>query len=120
MHKIYIDKGSYNFIYQIPQIIYSNLISSLISVFIEFLALSENSILELKKEKKEEVSQVKKLITILKIKFTLFFILAFLFLSFFSYYITCFCGIYINTQIHLIKDTFISFGLSLIVTFGLY
>ena len=36
------------------------------------------------------------------------------------YYIICFCGVYINTQIHLIKDTIISFGLSLIYPFGIY
>ena len=119
MHKIYIDEGAYNFLYQLPQIIYSNLISSFIYMIIKFLALSENNIIELKKKEKIEIIQIKKLMFVLKIKFSLFFILAFLFLSFFSYYITCFCGIYINTQIHLIKDTFISFGLSLIEPFGL-
>ncbi len=31
-----------------------------------------------------------------------------------------FCAIYINTQYHLIKDTLISFGLSLIYPFGIY
>ena len=36
------------------------------------------------------------------------------------YYITCFCGIYTNTQIHLLKDSFISFGLTLIYPFGIY
>ena len=30
------------------------------------------------------------------------------------YYITCFCGIYENTQIHLIKDSILSFTLSLL------
>ena len=37
----------------------------------------------------------------------------------FGYYITCFCGIYENTQIHLIKDTILSFVLSLIYPFGI-
>ena len=31
-----------------------------------------------------------------------------------------FCAIYTNTQNHLIKDTLISFGLSLIYPFGIY
>ena len=30
-----------------------------------------------------------------------------------------FCAIYVNTQIHLIKDTLISFGLTLIYPFGI-
>ena len=40
-------------------------------------------------------------------------------LIFFWYYITCFCGIYINSQIHLIKDSVISLITSLIIPFGL-
>ena len=31
-----------------------------------------------------------------------------------------FCVIYRNTQLHLIKDTLISFGLSLLYPFGIY
>ena len=36
------------------------------------------------------------------------------------FYISCFCGVYVNTQIHLIKDTIISFLLSLVYPFGIY
>ena len=31
-----------------------------------------------------------------------------------------FCAIYSNTQLHLVKDTLISFGLSLLYPFGIY
>ena len=31
-----------------------------------------------------------------------------------------FCAIYMNTQIHLIKDTLIIFGISLLYPFGIY
>ncbi len=55
----------------------------------------------------------------LKIKFILFFILNFLFLIIFWYYISCFCAIYKNTQFYLIKDTLVSFGLSLLYPVGL-
>ena len=51
------------------------------------------------------------------IKLIIFFILIFLFLILFWFYLICFCGIYKNTQIHLIKDTIISFGLSLLYPF---
>ena len=37
MHKIYIDKGSFNFIYQIPQIIYSSIISGIINTIVTYL-----------------------------------------------------------------------------------
>ena len=122
IHKIYKDKGSFNFIYQIPQIIYSSLISSFINVIIQYFALSEKVVLEIKKTKKEEelIIKGKEVLRILKIKFTLFFVISFVLLFMFMYYITCFCAIYTNTQIHLIKDTLISFGLSLIYPFGIY
>ena len=122
MHEIFIDEGNYNIVYHISQIIYSNIISSVVNKIIKFLALSEKNILEIKSITKikllaQETEKVKK---VLKIKFILFFIFSFLLLTFFTYYITCFCGIYINTQIHLIKDSVISFGLSSIYPFGLF
>ena len=121
MNKIYIDKGKYNFIYQIPQILYSTIISKFIDTFIRMFALSQDNIVELKQEKnkKELDNKYKKLIKKLKIKFILFFIFDFLVLGFFWYYITCFCGIYVNTQSHLIKDTVISFLTGLLLPFGL-
>ena len=122
MHTIFIDEGSFNFIYQIPQIIYSSLISGVINIIINYLALSEKIILEIKKVKeiKDLDEKVKDIFQILKIKVALFFVIAFALLLTFMYYIACFCGIYENTQIHLIKDTLISFGLSLIYPFGIY
>ena len=122
MHKILEDEGKYNFIYQIPQIIYSSLISIFINAFVKFFALSERSILKLKNRKKNNnfESKKKRLFFILKIKFALFFVISFIFLLVFSYYVICFCGVYINTQTHLIKDSVISFGISLLYPFGIY
>ena len=60
------------------------------------------------------------LIKKLKIKFLLYFIFCSLFLLFFWYYLSMFCAIYVNTQIHLIKDTLLSFILSLIYPIFLY
>jgi hypothetical protein len=115
MHKIYIDKGKYDFIYRIPFIIYSTLISSVINSFVKFLSLSENNIIEIKNNIGDYIL-IKKYI---KIKIILFYVLNFLLLLFFWYYISCFCAIYKNTQMHLIKDTLISFGLSLLYPIGL-
>ena len=102
LHRIYIEEGSFNFIYQLSQIIYSSIISTVITSLINYLALSENNILELKKEKTIFLlnANVTKTKIFLKVKFALFFFLSFLLLSLFLYYITCFCGIYTNTQIH--------------------
>ena len=124
IHEIYQDKGNFNFIYQIPQIIYSSLISGIINILIKYLSSSRDSIVELKnsKEKNKNNLDIKhqELLKSLKIKFFLFFILSFIILLFCWYYITCFCGIYINTQLHLIKDSIISFATSLIYPFAIY
>ena len=74
----------------------------------------------MKKERKIEHLKIKvqKSIKILKIKFALFFFISLLLLLSFDYYICCFCGVYSNTQTHLIKDTIISFSLTLFYPFG--
>ena len=115
MHKIYIDGGKFDLIYQIPQIIYSSLISGSVNILIKYLSLSQDIIMELKHtlRKKDLEENHKKLLFILKIKFISFFIVTALFLTFFWYYISCFCGIYRNTQIHLMKDSVIGFVMSL-------
>ena len=114
MHKIYIDQGRFNFIYQIAQIIYSTVISTIINIIIKYLSLSEKEIVELKEEKKNVKEKAEELLKKLLIKFIMFFIICYLFLIFFWYYLSCFCVVYKNTQLHLIKDTLISFCLSLI------
>ena len=55
----------------------------------------------------------------IKLKFIIYFKIIILFMLFFWYFISCFCAIYKNTQIVLIKDTIISFILSMIYPFGL-
>ena len=66
LHKIYEDKGEFQILDQIPQIIFSSLISILLNTFLKLLALSDSVILKLKnlKEegtiKKEEINQKEK------------------------------------------------------------
>ena len=114
MHKIYVDSGLFDLSYQLPQIIYSFLISSVVNFIIEYLSLSEEAIISIKSNKFLNIYKSKKLINKMKTKFCFFFIISFILLSAFGYYISCFCCIYENTQLHLIKDTLMSFGISLI------
>jgi hypothetical protein len=123
MHKVYEDNGEYDIIYQIPQIFYSSIISSIANVLLRNLSLSEDSILELKKEAyynfnkgKKKARQIEKC---LRIKLILFFIISFILQLFFWYFISCFCAVYRNTQVILLKDTGISFGVSMLYPFGL-
>ena len=119
MHKLYENKGIFDFVYFIPIILYSNIICMIFSTIIKNLALSQKNIVEFKKLKNfdECNKQLGKLIKCLIIKFVVFFILDFLFLSLFWYYVSSFCAVYKNTQINLIKDTLISFGLILLYPF---
>ena len=77
-----------------------------------FLALSQENIIELKHEKKIKKigNKARSLLRALRLKFTSFFILSLLLILLFWYYLGCFCAIYKNTQFHLIKDTLISFA----------
>ena len=122
MHKIYLDSGKFNLNYQIPHSIYSSLISLAINKIIKFFALSEKKIILIKRMKSiNNIDEKVKSIKIeLKRKFIILFIISFVFLSLFCFYISCFCCVYMNTQILLIKDSLIGFGFSLIYPFFIY
>ena len=121
MHKIHEDKGAYNIFYQIPQILYSSVISVVTNMILKLLSLSENNILALKHQSdiKKATKYSKNIERYITIKFIIFFILSNILLLFFWYFITCFCAVYINTQLILIKDTLISFAISMIYPFGI-
>ena len=122
MHKIYIDHGSYNFVYQLPQVMYSVIISEVLNGIIKVLGLSQKIILNFKREKNLFNDINKKAIfvyRILKIKFAFFYLIIFVLLAMFWFYVTCFCGIYRNTQMHLIKDSLCSFSTSLLTPFAI-
>ena len=121
MHKINEDHGNFNLLYQLPQIFYSSIVSAVINIILKQLSLSEKNILALKGEKNynRALQCSKGIKKCLSIKFIIFFILSYLLLMFFWYFIACFCAVYVNTQIILIKDTLISFSLSMTYPFGL-
>ena len=121
MHKIYEDKGIFNFLFQLPSMIYSCLISSVINLFIRTLALSDKIIFQFKRIYNKKIPKEKtvELYKSLTLKFNIFFCVSFVFLLFFWYYISTFCAVYKNTQIILISSTLSSFSISLIYPFGL-
>ena len=121
LHKIYEDKGEFNFIYQLPQILYATIITVFIFYLLRFFFLTEDNIENIKKEKKKNLPDFYDKILILgkklKIKFILFFVFSFIFLGFFWFYISCFCGVYKKTKIHLLKNTLLSFSFAQVYTF---
>ena len=121
MHKISQSKGAYNIIYQLPKICYSAIITSFINTILKLLSLSEDSILSIKKENNYQIIFKKgnKIKNCLFIRIFVFYILSFIFMLFFWLFISCFCAVYINTQLILIYDTLFSFLVSMIYPFGL-
>ena len=101
MHKIYEDKGTFDILYQIPQILYSTVISTFINIILKALSLSERNIIEIKEQNDiiKARDKSKEVGSCIKLKFALFFILSILFMLFFWYFISCFCrGIYKYTK----------------------
>ena len=121
MHQIYEDQGDFNFIYQLPQTIYSSIIGIVLNTIMTTLSLSHGNILKIKHEKNIKKIKIKaiKEKNVLYNKFIVFFIINFIFNIIFWYYLGCFCAVYINTQYHLIKDTLISFFISNMTPFGI-
>ena len=53
-------------------------------------------------------------------KYIIYFLISFPLLFFCWYYLGCFCAVYKNTQIYLLKDSLISFGITLLYPIFLY
>ena len=129
MHKIYEEKGKFQFLYQLPQILYSTIITQILNSLFQLLALSEDLIIDFKNninaysadERKIKLNKKQQIILKkIRIKFLLYFITSTILLLLFWYYISIFCVVYAHTQIHLINDTLISFVLSLAYPFFIY
>ena len=120
MHKMYLDYGKYNFVQQIPQIIYSTLVSQMLEVFLCFLSLTDKYYYQMKEVKSEKINTFFKLLRRIQIKISSFFIFTGIMFLFYWYTVTCFCTVYENTQMAFIKDSFSSFGLGLLYPFILY
>ncbi len=119
MRQIFINEGRYNLLYQIPQVLYSTIISSIMTFILKNLSLSQMTIIEIKKEynktkAKTMANDAKKC---LKIKLYFFCFIGLSIIIFCWYYVTAFGAVYTNTQMHLIKDTLISFGISMLYPF---
>ena len=121
MHKIFLNYGKYNFIQQIPQIIYTTIISQILEIFLCYLSLTDKYIYEIKKiNQPNEKIKIIKILKCIKIKLIIFFIFTSIVFIFYWYSVTSFCAVYENTQIIFIKDSLMSFLLGIIYPFAIY
>ena len=119
-HDLHISKGKFNIMFNLPGIIYSALICFFVSKFLESLIFTEMTIVEVRKGEGKEKKKIMRNVQVkVIIKCILFFTVSFLVLIFFWMYISCFCAVYKNTQVFIIKITFISFGIFNILPFFL-
>ena len=121
MHKLFLSYGKYDFVQQIPQITYSTIITQLIELFLCFLSLTDKHIYRIRTYiLKGKTANIPKIIRCMQIKLIIFFSFIVIFFVVYWYIISVFCGVYRNTQIHFIKDSAISFSISLLYPFALY
>ena len=122
MHKVYLNYGKYNFIQQIPQIIYSTIFLNVVEVIICYLSLTDKHIYQIKAIKNHKNNKVLifNILKCIKIKLIGFFAFTSVFFFFYWYTIACFCAVYQNTQIIFIKDCISSFLTSLTTPFIIY
>ena len=116
MNKIYIEDGAFDLTYQLPKMFYSLIISNLLKILLNYLGLYENSLIAIKRNIKYKI-QYKEILLHLKIKLTLFFIINYIIIFGFWIYLGCFCAVYSNTQVHLVKEVASSFSISFIIPF---
>ena len=122
MHKIYKNYGKWNFVQNIPQIIYSLLVSQGIQVLICFLTLTDKYFYQIKRSKFEKSNSIEifKILKCIKIKLCIFYVITFVLFIFYWYAVTSFCAVYKNTQIIFIKDSLSSFLGGILYPFPLY
>jgi phosphate/sulfate permease len=119
IHQIYEDDGEYKYSFFISPIILSFIFAYILSIILKYIFLSERNIIAIKKEitfhkAKEKAEKVKRIIII---KYIICFIGGFIHLIFSWFYLSSFGAVYQNTQVFLIKNTFISCFISLVYPF---
>ena len=117
MHNIYNNNGL-SISNQIPEIIISSIIIIILNAILKQLALTEQSILFIKREKyNDAVERSKDSKKCFRIKFPIFYAINNIIIIFCWYFLSCFCAIYKNTQILLIRDASFSLGFYMLYPF---
>ena len=120
MNKLYLSYGKYDFVQQIPQIIYSKLLSNIIEVFLCYLMLTDKHYYRIKALSKAKKKEIFDIIKCARIKIIIFFVFTFLVFLFYWYLVTAFCVVYVNTQIIFIKDCLLTYVFGFFTPFIIY
>ena len=103
----------------IDNTIYSSLLSSILLILLRLICLTHNSVRQLRKLRDVNAAQEKSICILkcIKVRIVIYYILSFAFIIIFGFYVLCFCAVFENTQITLIKSTFFSWLITLIYPF---
>ena len=104
----------------LPKTLYSCIIGFIIQFLLNTLSNSKKAFLNLihnETSKVEITKKAKKVLRTMQLKLTFYFIINFIFLFFFWYYVSAFCGVYKQTQVSWLTGGLISFAISLGVPF---
>ena len=105
MRNIYIYNGNTDAALHIPNIILSSLFCLISNLLIKYVSLSERTLLQIKNKTKKK-GDVEKTI---KIKTVILFIISFILIGLCWYYVSAFCAIFKNSQIHYFINVFFAF-----------
>jgi hypothetical protein len=119
IQKIYEDKGKYNILYFLPTSCISFAISHILTIIIKYIFLSERNINEIKlQESSMAAYRISfKVERNIKIKYVIFFLFGLILLVIFWILLSSFGAVFQNSQIILIINTLISFGIAFIYPF---
>ena len=124
LHDLYIFEGKISIFSDITKIGLSVVISTTIKNILLLVCFPEKDILKIRKSEIQKTHKknpsVQKSLTMVIIKCYIFFFVNFIILSFAWIYIFSFFIIFENTQMYVIQNTIISFGVSMIAPFMLY
>ena len=103
----------------IDNTVYSSILANTLLIILKLLCLTHNSVRKLRKINDVNLAQTKSvsILRCTKARIIIYYILSLFFLIIFGFYVLCFCAVFENTQIELVKSTFTSWLMSLFYPF---
>ena len=125
MHRKYVEGEELTFAQKLPQLLFTLIASHIIEVILCFFGMTDVHVYEIKslaknENNKENREKVINIIDKMKNKLVWFFVFTFLLFLFNWYFISAFCAVYQNTQKIFLRDSGISFLMSMIDPFIIY
>ena len=116
LHDIFIHKGNIGLFYYIKRPIIITILSLIIKNLLMLFVFTENDVVSLREENETvKTEKIRKTLTIVTMKCCLFFVFNLFSLIFIWIYSACFFSIFKNTHFFVLKNTLITFGISLLI-----